>query len=69
MGIVQLCSLSAISDVWLESLFVMGGGGLVLKITCPRYKEFLVVAYMNFLIMASKNEPQDLWKWLRTRLK
>ncbi len=74
MGIVQLCSPNSISDIWLKS-FLLGWKWGVLKITCPRCKEFLmahvnflVVAHMNFLAVAYKNELQELWKLLCTPL-
>ncbi len=60
MGVVQLCSTKAISDIWIKSFFLGGRWG-ILKIICPLCMKFLVVIY--------KNEPQDLWKLLCTHLK
>ncbi len=39
------------------------------KIIYSRWTKFLVVAHMDFLTVAYKNEPQDLWKLLCKRLK
>ncbi len=60
MGIVQLCSPKAISDIWLESLLFRGGAGSIWKINYSRYTKFLVVAHMDFLVAGYKNESQDL---------
>ncbi len=56
---IELSSPRAIFDIWPKSFLLRegGGGGGLLKITCPQCKEFLVLAYINFLIVAYKNEP------------
>ncbi len=52
MGIVQLCSRKAISNIWLRS-FLLGGRERCsfFKIICPGCKEFLAMAHTDFLVM------------------
>ncbi len=69
MGIVQFCSPKAISGIWLKSFLLGVGRWDVLKIICPQCMEFLVMAHMDFLVVAFKNEQQTLWKLLCTCLK
>ncbi len=59
------------SYLWCLAQVIPSGaeGDVILKIICPQFKEFLVVAHMDFLGVDYKNEPQDLWKFLCTRLK
>ncbi len=59
------------SYFWYLSQIISSFGGrwAILKIIYPRFREFLVMVHMDFLVVAYKNEPQDLWKLLCTCLK